>query len=105
MASGCREGQAELAGVLAIAVQHAETDAADVRCAVRVLSENLHAAVALWRQWRELEEPGEAAEARRNARVRALAAGESELWHLRKMPFLREKNDAARRLDACAAPG
>jgi hypothetical protein len=46
--------------VLAAATLHPETDEADVRFALRVLSENLHAAVVLWRQWLDPQEGGAA---------------------------------------------
>ena len=49
-----------LAGVIAMATIHPECDEADVRCATRLLGEHLHATMALWRTWREQEEPSEA---------------------------------------------
>ena len=54
------EDAAGQAGVLAAATLHPETDEADVRFALRVLSENLHAAVVLWRQWLDPQEGGAA---------------------------------------------
>ena len=60
---GLLEDCAGQAGVLAMAAQHDETDEADVQFALRVLSEHLHVAVALWRQWREQEEAEATAEA------------------------------------------
>jgi hypothetical protein len=57
------EDAAGQAGVLVAAADHPETDQADVLYAIRVLSENLHATVTLWRQWHACEEPDEATEA------------------------------------------
>jgi hypothetical protein len=49
-----------LTGVIATAAQHPECDDDDVKYAARVLAEHLHATVALWRQWKEMQEPQDA---------------------------------------------
>ena len=46
--------------MLASAALDPEVDQTDVTFALRVLAEHLHATVALWREWREQEEGGEA---------------------------------------------
>src|SRR4051812_46185042 len=55
------EESAAVAGVLATAAAQDECEQADVTFAARHLAELLHATVALWRQWREIEDAQEGA--------------------------------------------
>ena len=56
------EDAAGLAGVIATAAAHPESDQQDVQYATRFLSEHLHAAVALWWQWQAQEQADETTE-------------------------------------------
>ena len=50
-------------GVVAAAARDPEVEQEDIKLALRLLAEHLHSTAALWHQWRQHEEPDEAAEA------------------------------------------
>jgi hypothetical protein len=53
-----------LAGVIADATQHPETDERDICFAARLLSEWLHATVTYWQRWQENEAVSESSQGR-----------------------------------------